>query len=55
MRCCTFTVGIVANIEGIGLEDVGIATDNGRILVNDYYQTNIPVTMQLVMYYQHKH
>ena len=35
-------VGIVANIEGIGLEDVGIATDNGRILVNDYYQTNIP-------------
>lgn len=35
-------VGIVANIEGIGLEDVGIATDKGRILVNDYYQTNIP-------------
>ena len=35
-------VGIVANIEEIGLEDVGIATDNGRILVNDYYQTNIP-------------
>ena len=24
------------------MEDVGIATDNGRILVNDYYQTNIP-------------
>ena len=35
-------VGIVANIEGIGLEDVGIATDKGRVLVNDYYQTNIP-------------
>ncbi len=35
-------VGIVANIEEIGLEDVGIATDKGRILVNDYYQTNIP-------------
>ncbi len=35
-------VGIVANIEGIGLEDVGVATDKGRILVNDYYQTNIP-------------
>lgn len=35
-------VGIVANVEGIGLEDVGIATDKGRILVNDYYQTNIP-------------
>lgn len=35
-------VGIEANIEGIGLEDVGIATDKGKIMVNDYYQTNIP-------------
>lgn len=35
-------VGIEANIEGIGLEDVGIVTDKGKILVNDYYQTNIP-------------
>jgi len=35
-------VGIEANIENIGLEDVGIVTDRGRILVNDYYQTNIP-------------
>ena len=35
-------VGIEANIENIGLEDVGIATDRGRILVNDYYETNIP-------------
>jgi dihydrolipoamide dehydrogenase len=35
-------VGIVANIEGIGLEEVGVATDKGKILVNDHYQTNIP-------------
>ena len=35
-------VGIAANIEGIGLEEVGIATDRGRIMVNDYYETNIP-------------
>ncbi len=35
-------VGIETNIEGIGLEDVGIVTDKGRILVNDFYQTNIP-------------
>lgn len=35
-------VGIEANIENIGLEDLGIVTDRGRILVNDYYQTNIP-------------
>lgn len=35
-------VGIAANIENIGLEDVGIATDKGKILVNDFYETNIP-------------
>jgi len=35
-------VGIASNIEGIGLEDVGIATDKGKVLVNDYYQTNMP-------------
>lgn len=35
-------VGIEANIANIGLEEVGIATDKGRILVNDFYQTNIP-------------
>lgn len=35
-------VGIKSNIENIGLEDVGIATDRDKILVNDYYQTNIP-------------
>ncbi len=35
-------VGIETNIEGIGLEEVGIATDKGRVLVNDFYQTNIP-------------
>jgi dihydrolipoamide dehydrogenase len=35
-------VGIEANIENIGLEEVGIVVDKGRILVNDFYQTNIP-------------
>ncbi|MCB9223992.1 MAG: dihydrolipoyl dehydrogenase [Crocinitomicaceae bacterium] len=35
-------VGIETNIQGIGLEDVGIATDKGKVLVNDFYQTNIP-------------
>ncbi|MFV0238123.1 MAG: dihydrolipoyl dehydrogenase [Flavobacteriales bacterium] len=35
-------VGVETNLEGIGLEDVGITTDRGRILVNDYYQTNVP-------------
>lgn len=34
--------GVIANIENIGLEDVGIVTDKGKILVNDFYQTNMP-------------
>lgn len=35
-------VGIAANLENIGLEDVGIVTDKGKIMVNDWYQTNMP-------------
>ena len=35
-------VGIKTNIENIGLEEVGIAIDQDKILVNDFYQTNIP-------------
>jgi dihydrolipoamide dehydrogenase len=35
-------VGIASNIENIGLEDVGIVTDKNKIMVNDWYQTNIP-------------
>ena len=35
-------VGITPNIEGIGLEEVGIVTDKGKITVNEFYATNIP-------------
>ena len=35
-------VGIQANIENIGLENVGIQTDKGRILVNEWYETSVP-------------
>lgn len=35
-------IGISANIEGIGLEELGIKTDKGRIMVDKYYQTNVP-------------
>lgn len=35
-------VGIKSNIENIGLEEVGIATDRDKIIVNPFYQTNIP-------------
>jgi len=34
-------VGISTNLEGIGLEDVGVATDKGKVIVDDYYKTNI--------------
>ncbi len=35
-------VGVTANLEGIGLEELGVKTDKGRIMVDKYYQTNIP-------------
>ena len=34
-------VGIATNIEGIGLEEVGIEVDRGKILVNELYKTNV--------------
>ncbi|MGB0810933.1 MAG: dihydrolipoyl dehydrogenase [Flavobacteriaceae bacterium] len=35
-------VGIKTNLENIGLEEIGIATDRDKIIVNDFYQTNLP-------------
>jgi len=35
-------VGIKTNIENIGLEDLGIKTDKDKIIVNEWYQTNVP-------------
>jgi len=35
-------VGIVANIENIGLEELGIKTDKGKIVVDVNQQTNVP-------------
>ena len=35
-------VGVAANIEGIGLEELGIKTDKGRLMVDKFGQTNIP-------------
>ena len=35
-------VGIKTNIENIGLEEVGIKTDRDKIVVDKYYQTNVP-------------
>ena len=33
--------GVVTNLEGIGLEEVGVKTDKGKVIVDDYYKTNI--------------
>ncbi len=35
-------VGVAANIEGIGLETLGIKTEKGKVLVDKFGQTNIP-------------
>lgn len=34
-------VGVSTNLEGLGLEETGVAFDKGKILVDDYYKTNI--------------
>ncbi len=34
-------VGIQANIENLGLEAIGIKTERGRIVVNNYFQTSV--------------
>ena len=34
-------VGIAANIEGIGLEELGVRTDKGKIVVDQFYKTNV--------------
>jgi dihydrolipoamide dehydrogenase len=35
-------VGVSTNLEGIGLEELGVKTDKGRVLVDEYYKTNVP-------------
>ncbi len=35
-------IGIVGNVEGLGLEEVGVETDSSHIVTNEYCETNIP-------------
>jgi len=35
-------VGVTPNIENIGLEEVGVKTDRGRVVVDEFYRTSIP-------------
>jgi len=34
-------VGVETNLEGIGVEDVGVKTEKGKVLVDDFYRTNV--------------
>ena len=34
-------VGVVGNVENIGLEEVGVETDGNDIVVDDFYRTNV--------------
>lgn len=34
-------VGVTPNIEGIGLENVGVEVERGKVKVDEYYRTNI--------------
>ncbi len=35
-------VGVVANIENIGLEEAGVKVEKGKIAVDEFYRTNVP-------------
>jgi dihydrolipoamide dehydrogenase len=35
-------VGVSPNIEGIGLEETGVKTEKGKVVVDDYYLTSVP-------------
>ena len=35
-------VGVVTNLEGLGLEETGIRYERGKIEVNDWYETSVP-------------
>ncbi len=34
-------VGVSTNLENLGLEEAGVKTERGKVLVDDYYKTNI--------------
>lgn len=34
-------VGVVPNTQGIGLEELGVETNRGKIVVDDFYRTNV--------------
>ncbi len=35
-------VGVVSNLEDLGLGSVGVKTEKGKVLVDEFYRTNVP-------------
>ncbi|HEV8512301.1 MAG TPA: dihydrolipoyl dehydrogenase [Cyclobacteriaceae bacterium] len=35
-------VGVATNLENIGLEETGVKTDKGKVVVDQFYKTNVP-------------
>ena len=35
-------VGIAPNLDGLGLEETGILTENSKVKVDEFYRTNVP-------------
>ena len=35
-------VGVVTNVDGLGLEEAGIKVERGKVEVDDFYRTNVP-------------
>ncbi len=35
-------VGVTTNLEGLGLEDAGVETADGKVKTDEYYRTNVP-------------
>ena len=38
---CLVAIGVAGNIEGLGLEEIGVSTYRGQIVVNDYLETDV--------------
>ncbi|MFM7329720.1 MAG: dihydrolipoyl dehydrogenase [Bacteroidota bacterium] len=35
-------VGVTTNLENLGLEETGVKTDKGKVVVDEFYKTNVP-------------
>ena len=35
-------VGVATNLENLGLEEAGVKTEKGKVVIDDFYRTNVP-------------